>query len=102
MTDHTSLIAEARDLTECECDQEGAPMQGCGTHGDRVALLIGHLADALEAALAQAEHSSENIGNTIREVLDVINNYETDHGITTDQNIEEVYRRVALLRGEHA
>lgn len=102
MTDYKKLIVEARDLTECECDREGMAMQECGNHGDHVALLIGHLADALEAALAQAVPSPENIGNTIREVLDVINNYETDHGITTDQNIEEVYRRVALLRGEHA
>lgn len=102
MTDHMSLIAEVRELTECECDREGMPMQECGTHGDHVARLILALADALEATTAQAEPSSENIGNTIREVLDVINNYETDHGITTDQNIEEVYRRVALLRGEHA
>lgn len=54
MTDHTSLIAEARKLTECECDQEGMAMPECGTHGDHVALLIHLLADSLEAVLPPA------------------------------------------------
>ncbi len=65
MSDHAALIAEARDVTWCNCGHYREPQIECGDHGDSNARLIASLADALEAAQQEVAALTEEADRAI-------------------------------------